>query len=307
MKRSDNSSDLSAKSKLDQSASPSLNETQVVKLETVSWKHERAEECTVSEDICGPVARKTSKGSHRSSKKKRVEMGVSDVSMVAQKDLELERKLSKKLKVKEGKLRGVDDGLNLILEGIPSAADLIGEREVPGADGLPKKRLKKSSLSKKHKLSKEGMEAESLDIVPESVEISNQLVASEVPDHVPSKKKHKKRKLSGQELEDDVEDDCIVKPVESCRMGVTSGVVPAEVPKAKEKYIAPHLRARAGNEPEEHTQLRRRVRGRDGRDFVLTSDFSLYVINCYSSDLFLQAFLTGFLNLMLSQSLENCH
>ncbi|KAG5032227.1 hypothetical protein JHK82_015804 [Glycine max] len=41
------------------------------------------------------------------------------------------------------------------------------------------------------------------------------------------------------------------------------GDAPAEVPekKAKEKYIAPHLRARAGNEPEEHTQIRIRVRG----------------------------------------------
>ncbi|XP_028790496.1 nucleolar MIF4G domain-containing protein 1-like [Neltuma alba] len=39
--------------------------------------------------------------------------------------------------------------------------------------------------------------------------------------------------------------------------------VPALVPEKRtnEKYIAPHLRARAGNEPEEHTQIRRRIRG----------------------------------------------
>lgn len=65
------------------------------------------------------------------------------------------------------------------------------------------------------------------------------------------------------------------KPPESCGTEVTSQVAPAEVlvKKAKEKYIAPHLRARAGNEPEEHTQIRRRVRGKEhwSSDFVLTS------------------------------------
>ena len=52
------------------------------------------------------------------------------------------------------------------------------------------------------------------------------------------------------------------------------GDAPAEVPekKAKEKYIAPHLRARAGNEHEEHTQIRIRVRGRE-EGLVLTFAF----------------------------------
>ena len=75
---------------------------------------------------------------------------------------------------------------------------------------------------------------------------------------------------------DNVEDDGVgmSKPVESCGKEVKLGDAPAEVPekKAKEKYIAPHLRARAGNEPEEHTQIRIRVRGRE-EGLVLTFAF----------------------------------
>ncbi|KAI5427716.1 hypothetical protein KIW84_032938 [Lathyrus oleraceus] len=180
--------------------------------------------------------------------------------MAAQKDLELERKLSKRLKVKEGKLGGMDDGLNLLFEGMPSGDDLFGGMEGFDSDELPKRKSKKSQSSKKHKLSKEGVEAELLDGVPGHMEALNE----DVPDGRTSRKKNKKRKLSSQQQEDGVEDSvaCVVKPVESRGMDVTSGDV-AEVPEKKEKgkYIAPHLRARAGNEPEEHTQIRRRVRG----------------------------------------------
>ncbi|TKY62880.1 Nucleolar MIF4G domain-containing protein 1 [Spatholobus suberectus] len=267
MKKCGNNSELVTKSKSDTSVSPSVKETQVVKLESCSRKHESAEEYTVSEEIRGSVAKKMKKGSHKSSRKSRVEMmGMRDVSIAAERDLELERKLSKKLKMKEGKLRGVDDGLNILLEGMSSAVDFMGEGEVPGTGELPAKRSKKSSLSKKDKLSKKRIEVEAMDDVSAHVETPNQDGESDdVPDSVPSRKKHKKRKLSGQQQEDIVEDDAVgmSKPVESCGVEVKLGDAPAEVPekKAKEKYIAPHLRARAGNEPEEHTQIRRHVRG----------------------------------------------
>ncbi|KAI5427715.1 uncharacterized protein LOC127126621 [Lathyrus oleraceus] len=254
IKRSNNQNpELKSESKLDQSV--------VKKLKSLSKKQVAAEECALSEDeICVPVVKKVKKGSQSSSKKKRVELGLSEVSMAAQKDLELERKLSKRLKVKEGKLGGMDDGLNLLFEGMPSGDDLFGGMEGFDSDELPKRKSKKSQSSKKHKLSKEGVEAELLDGVPGHMEALNE----DVPDGRTSRKKNKKRKLSSQQQEDGVEDSvaCVVKPVESRGMDVTSGDV-AEVPEKKEKgkYIAPHLRARAGNEPEEHTQIRRRVRG----------------------------------------------
>jgi nucleolar MIF4G domain-containing protein 1 len=258
---------------LDQPISPPINETQVAKKSKSSSKKKvAAEECALSEDEIGaPVVRKVKKGSQKSSKKKnRVEMGLSDISMAAQMDLELERKLSKKLKVKEGKLRGLDDGLNMLFEGMPSADDLFGDMEGFDSDELPRRKTKKSSSSKKRKLSKEEMETEG------PVEARNQdAVFEEVPDSGTSwkKKKDKKRKLSSQEQEDGAEDDavCIDKPVESSGADMTLGDAAADVSEKKVigKYIAPHLRGRAGNEPEEHTQIRRRVRGRKGGDFVL--------------------------------------
>lgn len=264
---------------MDQLVSPTPKETQVVKLECSSAKvkHETVEKCTMSGENGGSVGRKKKRDSHKSSKERKVEkleMGMTDVSMAAQKDLEFERKLSKKLKVKEGKLRGMDDGLNLLLEGMSSFTDLFGEGEDSDNGELPKKRSKKSSSSEKHKLPKEWMEAESLDGKLGPVETSDQDVAlEEVPDSVTSRKKHKKRKLSSQEQEDNVEDGtvCTVKPVESSGKDVASGDVPVEVPRKKDikKYILPQLRARAGNEPDEHTQIRRLVKRKDGRVFVL--------------------------------------
>lgn len=267
IKRTNNQNpELKSETKLDQPVIPSLiNETQVVKRsKSSSNKKEASEECALSEDeIDAPVVRKVKKGSQKSSKKKnRVEMGLSDISMAAQMDLELERKLSKKLKVKEGKLRGFDDGLNMLFEGMPSADDLFGDMEGFDSDELPSRKTKKSSSSKKRKLSKEEMETEG----PVEARIQD-AVFEEVPDSGTSrkKKKDKKRKLSSQEQEDGAEDDavCIDKPVESSGADVTSGDVAAVVSEKKVigKYIAPHLRGRAGNEPEEHTQIRRRVRG----------------------------------------------
>ncbi|KAG4951051.1 hypothetical protein JHK82_045990 [Glycine max] len=274
LKKHGNNSDseLETKSKSDTSVSPSVKETQIEKLESYSRKHETDEEYMLSEEEHGgSVAKKkkkTKKGfSNKCSRKSMVEMmGLQDVSIAAKNDLELERKLSKKLKVKEGKLRGLDDGLNIILDGMSSAFDFMGEGGVLGTGELSTKRLKKSSSTKKDKFSKKRMKVEAMDDVSRHVETSEEDVESDdVPDSAPSRKKIKKRKLSGQQQEDNAEDDGvgISKPMKSCGMEAELGDAPAEVPekKAKEKYIAPHLRARAGNEPEEHTQIRRRVRG----------------------------------------------
>ena len=160
---------------------------------------------------------------------------------------------------------------------MPAVDFIMGEGEVPGTGELSAMRLKKSLSSKKDKLSNKRIKVEAVVAVSGHVETSDEDIESDdVPDSVPSRKKHKKRKVSGQQQKDNVEDDGVgmSKPVESCGKEVKLGDAPAEVPekKAKEKYIAPHLRARAGNEPEEHTQIRRRVRGRE-EGLVLTFAF----------------------------------
>ncbi|XP_052728744.1 uncharacterized protein LOC108329092 isoform X2 [Vigna angularis] len=269
-KKHDSSSAMETKNTPDTSVSPSVKEIQVGKLDSYSRKHEIDEEHVVSEEEKGgSVAkkmRKVKKGSSKGSRKSMLEMGMQDVSIAAEKDLELEKKLSKKLKVKEGKLRGMDDGLNILLEGMSSSFDFMGEGEVHGIDEFPVKRLKKSLSNKKDKLSRKRMKLEAMDDVSGHVQTSNEDVElDDVPDSVPSRKKHKKRKSSVGQQEDNEEDDVVgmSNPLESCGMEGKLGNTPAEVSekKAKGKYIAPHLRARAGNEPEEHTQIRRRVRG----------------------------------------------
>ncbi|KAL8233344.1 hypothetical protein R6Q57_003122 [Mikania cordata] len=68
----------------------------------------------------------------------------------AQEDLALERKLAKKLKVKNRKLGG-DDEINMLLEGIPSVFDILETREITGMEeaaarrNIPNKKRKKIS------------------------------------------------------------------------------------------------------------------------------------------------------------------
>ncbi|KAD3338678.1 hypothetical protein E3N88_34199 [Mikania micrantha] len=68
----------------------------------------------------------------------------------AQEDLALERKLAKKLKVKNRKLGG-DDEMNMLLEGIPSVFDILETREITDMEeaaarrNIPNKKRKKIS------------------------------------------------------------------------------------------------------------------------------------------------------------------
>ncbi|MED6111710.1 hypothetical protein PIB30_054833 [Stylosanthes scabra] len=271
-KRSKDDLEKKTETNWEQPVSTSFEETESLGFDSDSEKHVGAEESVASVPICGSDSKKMKKlkkGSKESSRNKSgKEFFGLDIDIIAKKDLELERKLSKKLKVKEGKLRGLDDGLNILLEGILPAMDLSEEEDTLGASELPKKRMKKSLLSKKskeEKLPNEMMEAETIDGVSELLRTSdNDGALGEVADCVTVRKKHKKRKLLTQE-QDSVVDDavCTSKAVESVATEVESQHVSAEVPVKREKgkYIAPHLRARAGNEPEEHTQIRRRIRG----------------------------------------------
>lgn len=206
------------------------------------------------------------------SKKKRIvktnfekflEMDEQIAAMSAQADLELERKLAKKLKVKSGRLRGEDDSVNLLFKGIPSILDSEGE------DELPVKKSKIRSTSKKRKTEKSldrelevEVPSDSMVVASEPADIYGAEEASEeVPALVSSKKKKKKRKLSEKGKESDAASKMAIdvsKPTDSSRVDGPSKEVPS---KAVEKYIAPHLRSCAGNELEEYLQIRRRVRG----------------------------------------------
>ncbi|XP_024971737.1 nucleolar MIF4G domain-containing protein 1 [Cynara cardunculus var. scolymus] len=142
----------------------------------------------------------------------------------AQEDLALERKLAKKLKLKEGKLRGDDDELNMLFEGISSVfdsleteenADMEEASEVATKKKIPRKKRKKNSEQK------EDAEIRSEDVVegPES-EIT-----------------------TGAELDSE------------------NNPAQASVPEVQAKYVPPQLRSMSRNESEEYSQVRKRVRG----------------------------------------------
>lgn len=205
--------------------------------------------------------RKSKKGSKRILKKKTkfeeyLEIGMhNSAHLLAEEDLKMERKLAKKLKVKDGgKLRGEDDGINFLFDSSGEEEEL---QQFFGKRSETKKQKKKS-------ISLDQADHSGVETSSEPVETCDVHILEEVPDEdeASSRKKHKKRKLLEQEQEGDMVVDTAVatsKQVQSC----AAKEVPAKAPAGKGtgKYIAPHLRACAGNESEEHIQIRRRVRG----------------------------------------------
>ncbi|KAF2288132.1 hypothetical protein GH714_004591 [Hevea brasiliensis] len=74
-------------------------------------------------------------------------MDMKNADVLAQEDLVMERRLAKKLKVKEGKLRGMDDEINLLLSGIPSVHESFDE--VPLGKEFPIEKIDNGTLDKK--------------------------------------------------------------------------------------------------------------------------------------------------------------
>ena len=172
-----------------------------------------------------------------------MEMGMQNHRLSAEEDLELERKLAQKLKVKSGKLRGVEDGMNVLFEGLPSIVDSPGEDELPFSEEFAVGRSKKNKKEKKRKILEQSQESEI-----EKASVGD----GEVEETSKKSKKRKKKKMSGQHqvtADDGVESPCAAR-IEVQKLPVTP-----------QKYIAPNLRLHKGIEPEDHTQLRRRVRG----------------------------------------------
>jgi nucleolar MIF4G domain-containing protein 1 len=236
---------------------------------------------------------KGKKGSKTNSKgtkfEEYLEMEMQNSAVLAEEDLELERKLAKKLKVKVGKLRGEDDGINSLFEGIPSIIDSFGEEELPGAEEFSDNSSKsKKKKKKKRKSLDQGLESDvagdSSVGVFEPVKILDAYMSEEGPAEAISRKKRKKRKLSepGQECEE-VGDTAIgaSNPVEPCGGEVLSKEVSAKAPAGKGdgKYVVPHLRGRSGNESEEYTKIRRHVRGMKTVILCLTRLFLPSMLN----------------------------
>ncbi|KAL2533383.1 MIF4G domain-containing protein/MA3 domain-containing protein [Abeliophyllum distichum] len=216
-----------------------------------------------------------------------LELDMKGGALSVKEDLKLEKKLAKKLKVKNGKLRGADDDIDMLLEGIPSILSNLEENE----DEIERS-LEKGTLHRKRKISK------STDIESNGEKLAKKL-------------KGKEGRLRGEDDDinmlfkeipsvlDSVEDELItsdedskmsldnsysgerIKEIKSIDQGkraegtVDSFVLASEPVKpsgaevASEKicdvepgkYVAPYLRSRAENESKEYAQIRRRIRG----------------------------------------------
>ncbi|XVE62530.1 hypothetical protein DITRI_Ditri06bG0125000 [Diplodiscus trichospermus] len=198
-----------------------------------------------------------------------LEMEMPNSDMLAQEDFEMERKLATKLKVKGGKLRGDDDGLNLLFTDLPSALESWNE-EVPAEGFSDEGALDPSSKKRKKKKSVE--QAVNDDITENSASEVSELEEyaetglQEISAEAPLRKRRKKRESLLQGQERDMAGQTalgVSQTSESPNAEVAVDEASAKAPAMERniKYVAPHLRSRARDESEEQTQMRRRVRG----------------------------------------------
>ncbi|KAF3455495.1 hypothetical protein FNV43_RR00124 [Rhamnella rubrinervis] len=181
-----------------------------------------------------------------------LEMDMNSNVISAEDDLELERKLTKKLKVKNGKVKGEDLGMNIFFKGIPSVLDSVEEEKLTDTEELPGENFEKKLSSKKRKrkkLSKQGLEGEIPDdstaAVHEPLETYAEVESVELSAKVSSCKKNKKTRLLDKGEEGNIAVGTgidVPKLVESDGVEVTSNVV---LDSAPGKYIVPHLRSLA--------------------------------------------------------------
>lgn len=217
-----------------------------------------------------PKTVKEKKGMKRNLKTKfeeYLEMDTKDAC--AEEDLEMERRLAKKLKLKDGKLKRMDDEMDMLLEGIPSVLDSFDKGEVPDANQFPIEGVEDTTSEKKHKKKKslkESSEDGSEDVIGAISELHESLGAevgleegaSETPSHNRNKKKSKRKQDMAGDMTIGVSDPAETHDAEAV-LQETSKKAPAVA--SSIKYVAPHLRSLAGNESEEYIQIRRRVRG----------------------------------------------
>lgn len=190
-----------------------------------------------------------------------LEMDTPKALISGDEDVELERKLAKKLKVKKGKLRGLDDGLNDLFEGLPSLLDSM-RSEI--GDSRKERKRKRSEEKQDHEVvdnqANEDLEHEESDFSDEASEEENH------PEKHRKQQKKKKKKSLDEELES--------HPMEITDRGESETVnyhdspsslekvePPLQEYKPESKYVAPRFRSQARSEPEEHTKIRTRIKG----------------------------------------------
>ncbi|KAG8376867.1 hypothetical protein BUALT_Bualt09G0108700 [Buddleja alternifolia] len=174
-----------------------------------------------------------------------LQMEVNGKALSAQEDLRFERKLAKKLKVKNGRLTAANDDIDMLLEGIPSVLDYHGE--VP-------MRAENDGKSKKSISMNEDLEDEIL--VDEGDEKSDSLIASseeeededEDEEHddvveVISPKDSSKRKRKKTKFEEYLEAD------------IQGGKNSDEADLALERKLAKKLKVKAGKVPGDDDDL----------------------------------------------------
>lgn len=119
---------------------------------------------------------------------KYLEMEMQEGVPSAEADLYMERKLAKKLKVKEGKLGGDDDGINELVEEIPSVFDFSDFEE-----DLDDTVLKKTKMMKTVKKGESEVDSDTVSQVSEPVEtFTPEVVLEKIPDKVSNSEKSTK-------------------------------------------------------------------------------------------------------------------
>ncbi|KAK6139786.1 hypothetical protein DH2020_026462 [Rehmannia glutinosa] len=206
-------------------------------------------------------------------------------------DLRFEKRLAKKLKLKNGKLGAAKDDLGVLLEGLPSALDNLGEIEKVRNGAFSKNTKNSDSISEdlEDEISvDEGEEgSDSLDSSEEKKTKFEEYLENDIQggkslaeaDLALERKLAKKLKIKAGKVKGDDDDMNMLlegipsvfdssenkreqKPETRIRSKTeTSGPLGASSELATGKYVAPHLRSRGGNESAEHAQLRKRIRG----------------------------------------------
>lgn len=183
-----------------------------------------------------------------------LEMETASTSISAEQDLELERKLAKKLKVNKGKLRGIDDGMNDLFEGLPSVLDSMGSEL-----GDSRKKRKRKRAEEKQDLEVVDEQADE-DLEHEESDFSDEASEEEPMRKRDSKQRKKKKKSLDESHPTEVTET--VDPQDSpSSMEKVEPPLQEYKPESSTKYVAPRFRSQARSEPEEHTKLRTRVKG----------------------------------------------
>lgn len=199
----------------------------------------------------------------------------------AEEDLKTERRLAKKLKLRNGKLGASDDGMDMLLEGVPDLDDLA-EIEKGGNNAetgvFPRRRKKINFVDDDDSQDEISVDEESgsLDSSEDEDEgdgESELLASSEEHDE------ESDLLVSSEGKEEDEESDSLVNSEEkderheeseksldkstSHNNSKDSSTEPSQKTETKGlgKYVAPHLRSHGGSESAEYAEVRKRVRG----------------------------------------------